>query len=233
MIQKIVKVVAIVAFLMLGWLTPLAAYGDGATITVEDAGKVSPGEEFKVSVSIKDNPGFAAAVFQLSYDREALELIGFGTDGLIAAGLVENIAEGSVAYLSMADLTENGVLFTVNFRVKVNAEPRDYSIQIGLKQNAAANLINIKTETVTVSFVAGSVSVDSNSSANNSGNNQGTASSPGFTPTLDFDKLLLPLVLGLTVLAGIIVMVLLVRWRRKTIVRTVTKRKVVGGRKTR
>jgi len=152
------------------FFSPAAAFAAGATISVSDAGEVKPGQEFNVSVSIENNPGFAAAALEFDYDSDALEFIGFGSDGLIGGVIIPNVDEAALAYLSGTDMKNNGVLFTALFKVKDNAESGNYSIQIGLRNGTAANLVNAQAESVTATYTAGNVSVGGGSGTNNNTN---------------------------------------------------------------
>jgi hypothetical protein len=139
---------------------PMFAFAEGtAVVTVGSSGSVEPGAEFTVSVSIADNPGFSAAAFTLSYDKNALELVDFGSDGLLKGGQITNVADDSIGYFSMGDIQDNGVLFIATFRVKDTAEEGSYALQVGLRDGHDSNFANFNAEVVPISFVAGSVQV--------------------------------------------------------------------------
>ena len=169
-VRQWLTVVILLMLAVMMFLSPATAFAAGATISVSDAGELKPGQEFDVFVSIEDNPGFAAAALEFNYDSEALEFIGFGSDGLIGGMIIPNVDEAAFAYFSGVDLKSNGVLFTAHFKVKDNAASGNYSIQIDLRNGTAANLVNAQAEAVTATYTAGNVSVGGGSGTNSNTN---------------------------------------------------------------
>ena len=159
---------------------PASAYAADAIIEVSNAGDVKPGEEFDVSVSIVGNPGFAALAMEFSFDTNALEFVGFGADGLIRSGLIENIDDAAVGYFSGTNLTGDGILFSARFKLKDDAAAGNYPIEIGLRNDTPANLVNAEAQPVSVAFAAGGVSVGGSTSTggNNTSSTSGTSSLP-------------------------------------------------------
>ncbi|MDR1028997.1 MAG: hypothetical protein LBL63_06215 [Clostridiales Family XIII bacterium] len=146
---------------------PLYAFAaPGASISVADrAGTVAPGDEFSVPISIAGNPGFAVAIFSLSYNHNVLELRGLEGAGTMIGDEVEYdfAQKDTVGYLSdsLSDLTGDGVLFSLRFRVKGGAVAGIYPISAGLYQNLPKNFIDKDLNTVAVSFSSGGVRVAS------------------------------------------------------------------------
>ena len=163
-------------------VNPVVAYGaEGATIAVESPGAVAPGEEFTVQVSIENNPGFAGAAFQFTFDSNALELIGFGKEGSIASSVTGNPITASVSFISGADMTNNGVLFSAIFRAKPEAVNGNYNIKIGLVNDSALNLVNSKYEALSVEFNAGSVQISSTATKPDSSKDDKTSKGTNIT----------------------------------------------------
>jgi hypothetical protein len=177
-VRQWLTVVILLMLAAMMFMSPATAFAAGATISVSDAGEVKPGQEFSVSVNIEDNPGFAAAALEFIYDSEVLEFVGFGSDGLIGGVIIPNVDEATFAYFSGADLRSNGVLFTAHFKVKDNAASGNYTIQIGLRNGTAANLVNAQAETVTATYTAGTVTVGDGLSTNNNSNNNNNNNQP-------------------------------------------------------
>jgi hypothetical protein len=165
---------------------PTVVFADGpATITVGSSGEVSPGTEFTVPVNIAENPGFAAAAFSLTYDKNALELVSFSADGLLKGGQIENLAEASVGYFAVDDLKDNGLLFAATFRVKDTAATGTYDLQIGLRGGLEDNLVNSVAEPVAANFATGSVRVIGGAAPpadGEGGNTGGTGDTGGTEP---------------------------------------------------
>jgi hypothetical protein len=132
---------------------------DPAKISLIDGGySAAPGEIFTVPVFIADNPGFFGASFTLVYDDTKLEIASVNaTSGLFAGGL---FYEGStdVVFLgdseAATDVTGNGKLFDVTFKVKDAATSGSTSIGIKLKDDAKANFANYAVKSIDVEFAA-------------------------------------------------------------------------------
>ena len=92
-----------------------------ATITVENETKtVNAGDEVTLDVSIKGNPGYVVFNFSIKYDDSKLELTKV-EKGSMAGTLIPNIGTGKVIFDAedlTQECTENGVLFTLTFKVK-------------------------------------------------------------------------------------------------------------------
>ena len=170
------------AVVMLACWAPASAFADGEmTITVAaDAGndELSPGEEFSVAVNVSDNPGFAGLALSFEYDSNSLELVGFGKDGLIGRSYIPNVEGRACAFFSGNNINGDGLLFSVNFRVRPEAANGDYTISVSLKDGVSANLVSASAEPINAVFVADSVSV-AGGSGNGGDNNGGTTDNTG------------------------------------------------------
>lgn len=108
----------------------ISAYAaEDTTIAVEQT-TAEPGEEFTLQVAITGNPGFAAAKFSVTYDADALTLVGVDTKGHLMQGAVENDENGAIAFAAAKNVTGDGVLFTVTFRVNEQAAAGDYAVSV-------------------------------------------------------------------------------------------------------
>ena len=100
-----------------------AGNGSEATITVENETKtVNVGDEVTLDVSIKGNPGYVVFNFSIEYDDSKLELTKV-EKGSMAGTLTSNIGTGKVIFDAedlTQECTENGVLFTLTFKVKAD-----------------------------------------------------------------------------------------------------------------
>ena len=97
--------------------------GSAATITVETVKKaVKEGDTVTLNVSIAGNPGFVAFDFTVKYDAGKLELTK-AEKGNIEGSFTGNKDTGKVNLSVAADkkeYTEDGVLFTLTFKVKAD-----------------------------------------------------------------------------------------------------------------
>ena len=84
------------------------------------------GDTVSVTVQMANNPGLAGWVVKVDFDESALELLSyaagdtFPTDK-ISYGPTRNPASALFADFTSPDVTTNGVLFTLTFRVKEDA----------------------------------------------------------------------------------------------------------------
>ena len=108
-------------------ITPAAAVGagseNGATVTVEKVtGDYALDSEVALEVSIAGNPGFAAFDFTVKYDNGKLELTNV-EKGNINGSFTGNEKTGKVNFIAAVEqreCTEDGVLFTLTFKVKAD-----------------------------------------------------------------------------------------------------------------
>jgi len=159
---------------------PMAAFAESpdqvstTKITVSSPGLLKPGQEFTIQVRIEGNPGFAAAAFQLAYDQEALELKGFGTDGLMRDGMVGDVGVSSVGYLAVANLNGDGVLFTADFKIREDAVDGTYLIRLDLRDGDEDNFVDAAANAIPVQFAAGIALVSSYGPSQSTGNGPAT-----------------------------------------------------------
>ncbi|MDR1796992.1 MAG: dockerin type I domain-containing protein [Clostridiales Family XIII bacterium] len=124
----------------------------------------NPGDTFTVDVSILNNPGIYAAAWMLDFDDEALELVSASAEGkLLEGGLVVDGLPSSIGYvggLDLENITEDGVLFTLTFKVLDEAEEGTYEIFMDLLDGNPLNLVNADAEPVEVAYLLGTVDVE-------------------------------------------------------------------------
>jgi hypothetical protein len=152
-------IVLLLTVLIVGAPLSVSAAGN-PTISVGSAEETKAGAEFTVAVSIENNPGFSGMALSLDYDHDALELVSFSKNGILNSGsIAENVDGDALAFLSMANVTDDGVLFSATFKVKNGAKSGDYPIAASLRENLEKNFVNADTKAVPVSFAAGTVTV--------------------------------------------------------------------------
>ena len=127
-----------------------------------------PGDTFTVQVNIEDNPGFNAAMFDIGFDATALEIESVVAGAVLAGSVGESIFEWAadtpniVTYAKLANdnVTDNGTLFNITFKVKDDAVASTYDLTIGLKDGFEGNFINSSEKALEVEFTPAQVKVD-------------------------------------------------------------------------
>ena len=125
--KSVLSVILALAMVFTLCITPAAAVEtgseNGATVTVEKVtGDYALDSEVALEVSIAGNPGFAAFDFTVKYDAGKLELTK-AEKGNIEGSFTGNKDTGKVNLSVAADkkeYTEDGVLFTLTFKVKAD-----------------------------------------------------------------------------------------------------------------
>ena len=155
--------------------------GSAATITVETMKKaVKVGDTVTLNASIAGNPGFAAFDFTVKYDAGKLELTEV-EQGNIKGSLTDNEKTGKVnftAAVEQRECTEDGVLFTLTFKVKADvADGTQVTLETKTFKNAnGAN--------VPATIVAGGI--NDTTGGNTTGGNTTGGSTTGGGSTVDY-----------------------------------------------
>lgn len=147
----------VVATLVVASLATMAFAAEGAQITVGSA-EAAIGEEVTLEVSIANNPGFAATKITIEYGA-GLELVGVDTEGMLLEGGAENDEKGIVSFARISNVTKDGVLMTVTFKVVAEGE---HSVKAVLQNLTAADTSDVAytTEDGVVSVAHTCVLVD-------------------------------------------------------------------------
>ena len=152
--------------------------GSAATITVETVKKaVKVGDTVTLNASIAGNPGFAAFDFTVEYDAGKLELTEV-EQGNIKGSFTGNENTGKVNLYVAADkkeYTEDGVLFTLTFKVKADCAD---GAQVTLKTTTFKNAQNVELDPT---IVAGGINVTTGGSTPGSGSTGNPTSGGGST----------------------------------------------------
>ncbi|MDR3288648.1 MAG: hypothetical protein LBT22_04410 [Peptococcaceae bacterium] len=124
------------------------------------------GDEVEVAVSIANNPGIATFNVKLNYDKSQLEPLSLAQGGaLTAGGITSNLQIPGVdaaqldhvtaLWYNLSNITANGVLFTVKFKIKPGASG---TIPLTLSYNAD-DVSDQNYANVSVTAQAGAVEV--------------------------------------------------------------------------
>ncbi len=128
--KKMISLLVVLALLTAGMV--IAAFATDNTVIAVEKTVAAAGEEVTLEVVITNNPGFAAAKFTVEYDETALTLVGVDTTGCLLEGATENDAKGVVAFAATSNKTEDGVLFTVTFKVNEGVADGAYDVSVTL-----------------------------------------------------------------------------------------------------
>ena len=149
-----------------------------ATITVENETKtVNAGDEVTLDVSIKGNPGYVVFNFSIEYDDSKLELTKV-EKGSMAGTLTSNIGTGKVIFDAedlTQECTENGVLFTLTFKVKADVAG---GTKVTLEKTTFKNAEGMQIQ---VTIVPGGVDAGTTGGSTTGGSTTGGSTTGGST----------------------------------------------------
>ncbi|MCR5250074.1 MAG: Ig-like domain-containing protein [Lachnospiraceae bacterium] len=126
---------------------------------------VNPGKTVEIPVQIKTNPGIAGLSLSVSYNNAVLTLKSITKGKVFTAGTFTGDPEKNLIQWydvsSDKNTTATGVLFTLGFEAKSDAEAGKYAVSVGLLNGAPSNATNIDSENVPVTFTDGEVEITS------------------------------------------------------------------------
>ena len=146
--------------------TALAAGTAQVTLVSSATEALKSGDEFTVTPTLANNPGFAGVTWKLEYDNTALELTKITADGRKAGHLfgygtfASNVDYGNnnLVYANATCETEDGELCALTFKVRENAAAGDYTVNVA-KSDADFKFVAIDSINVDVSFTPCTVTV--------------------------------------------------------------------------
>ena len=117
--KKLMSLLVVAALVFASFATMVFA-ADAAKITIESV-DAAVGEEVTVKVDIANNPGFLSALLTVEHDA-GLELVAINVDGLLLNGATVNLEKAIVAFASATNVTKDGTLMEVTFKVLAEGE---------------------------------------------------------------------------------------------------------------
>lgn len=153
-------------------------FADGFNVVVDNK-TANTGETIDINISLENNSGIIAALFNVEYDKERLELIEV-QDGQILAGGTFSPNYKSYPYkmvwnsATTTNFTDNGVLAVLKFKVLENAESGKAFINLAYKEN---DVFDVDLNNVAINVINGGIEVGSDTQNNNgtsSGGSSGT-----------------------------------------------------------
>lgn len=164
------KIIAIcmAALLLLAALPVSLVLADGTVkiVGTVDKANACAGDTIVLTVSMENNPGLAGWLIDVEWDTSALELTAqaggtaFAGVGSLSFNKVENQSPSNALwyeFISGNNYTDNGVLFTMTFKVKEGAANGDYNIRLYCSD--MDNMCNIEFEQVPADFVSPTVKI--------------------------------------------------------------------------
>ena len=200
----------LLAVLMLVSALPLGAFSmvvgaegvpTAPTIWADHVGGYA-GDTVTVAVQMANNPGLAGWLIDVAFDEAALELTAqargdaFAGIGSLSFNKIENQSPTNCLwyeFVSGNNYTNNGVLFTLTFKIKENAQGGTYPITVYCSDSE--NLCTVDGEIVDFDMINGSVEVYEHvagvaldPAVLNLKNGETAALAPVFTPETAYNK---------------------------------------------
>lgn len=162
-INDVVKLARYVAGNIASLQNAEVALLSGDTSAVIEVATVSgnPGETVRVPVSITSNPGIAGAQLDILFD-DNLTLKNIIRGDVLSVGTFNpDVSNGRIQwYYDQANVTDTGVLFTLEFDVSDSAENGDaYAVTVNVKDGVTANLSDYDFDIVSAEFKSGKVQI--------------------------------------------------------------------------
>ena len=123
--------------------------------------RAEPGETVQVPVSITSNPGIAGAQLDILFD-DNLTLKNIIRGDVLSVGTFNpDVSNGRIQwYYDQANVTNTGVLFTLEFDVNASAEDgKAYAVTVNVKDGVTANLSDYDFNIVNAEFKSGKVQI--------------------------------------------------------------------------
>ncbi|MBP3362050.1 MAG: hypothetical protein J6N52_14460 [Clostridia bacterium] len=153
------KLLILISALMLSFPANIVFAGDFNAVV--ESREANAGEMVMINISLENNSGLIAALFNLEYDRERLKLIEV-TDGQILEGGTFSPNYTSYPYkmvwnsASYENFTDNGVLASLKFEVLSSAKPGDAFIKLSYKNN---DVFDVDLNNVALNIKNGAIKV--------------------------------------------------------------------------
>lgn len=153
--------VAIIAAILIINCVHISASGTEAVIESKEAHR---GDIIDIEVCLKNNPGIVAAMFNLNYDTERLQLLSVQDKNLLSGGMFgNNIYDLPYALLwnsaSEKNFDEDGVLVVLKFKVKPDAKQGNAFINLSYDSD---DVYNVDLNNVPIEIKGGFITVTDN-----------------------------------------------------------------------
>ena len=161
------KLILTVIIILFGFNSQMV-FANKFELTVDEQ-ESKPGQEVTINLTFTNNPGIIAALFDLQYDKERLELIKAEDKGLLS-GAVFSKSYSDYPYKmvwnssSAKNFTENGTLVTLTFKVAENAKSGKAYINISYKPD---DVFDVDLNNVALQINNGSINIQNETTTTN------------------------------------------------------------------
>ncbi len=125
----------------------------------------NPGDTVTVPVSISSNPGFAGFTFVIDYNTSALTLVEITKGDLLNASesgaFIKNISGKTVNWTDSVNITGNGIVLKLTFKITDGAAGGNYAVTLALKNGSSTNFVDENAHAQNITFQNGKVGVHS------------------------------------------------------------------------
>ena len=122
-----------------------------------------PGDTVTVPVSISGNSGFAGFTLAIGWDQKSIQLTNIAKGALLntseSGAFTKNVSGGTVNWVDPVNITGNGELLLLTFKISEQAQAGAYGVTLALKDGNTANFANENSRPVRAEFVSGSILV--------------------------------------------------------------------------
>ncbi|MBQ9437477.1 MAG: Ig-like domain-containing protein, partial [Lachnospiraceae bacterium] len=149
-------------------LAPLASFSSPEPVSLKASGKAlieadevtgEKGKTVQIPVRLTENPGIAAAMFEVTYQKDVLTLTGVDKGEVLSSGTFNAYADtGTIQWYDTKSADGTGVLFTLNFQVAADAKDGEYPISLAIK-GGPENLTDINYDNVDYAITNGKVTI--------------------------------------------------------------------------
>jgi len=120
--KRLLSILLLAAMLLT--IAPCAASAEGAVGLTVSTAEALPGETVELIVELTGNPGINSMQFTAEYDTQRLELKEITPDAFLStSSVLPNPETGTVVIWNPSNISGTGMLVTLSFLVKEDAEP--------------------------------------------------------------------------------------------------------------
>jgi hypothetical protein len=161
--KRLSVLLAMALLFSLAALTATAADSPSVTVGIVDASTGKAGDEIMVSVTLSNNPGVAGFTYALNFENTKLLPVevspgtvgagGLFSSNLQSGGDPEDFESVEAALVGTSNFTDDGVLFSVKFRIKEGAAGGNTELALsGKVTNQSLAVIDVEVTNATITI---------------------------------------------------------------------------------
>ena len=152
----------LLAFCLTLALIPMTALADESAAVQAGSASAKVGETIQIPVTLASNPGIAAALLEISYEENILQLKTITKGAVFSAGTFSSSTDRkNVQWYNVENNVDTtGVLFTLEFAVIGSGTA---TVAVRLADNEPTNFTDLDGVSVPVTFTAGTVNIAADS----------------------------------------------------------------------